>query len=139
MAAKMRAELSTKNPYWIDRHRYYELKHFCLQYPTWKRIYASLGGISSKPIDILHTGSNGIVSDPTAGAAIAKMYYSDRMCMLEQIANNADPEIGKYILIGVTEGMSYDILNARLNVPCCKDVYYDRYRKFFWLLSKERG
>lgn len=26
-------ELSEKNPYWIERHRYYELKHFCLQYP----------------------------------------------------------------------------------------------------------
>lgn len=24
--------LSRKNPYWIPRHRYYELKHFCLQF-----------------------------------------------------------------------------------------------------------
>ena len=26
-----------ENPYWIERHRYYELKHFCLQYPIWKK------------------------------------------------------------------------------------------------------
>ena len=33
----IRAEVSENNPYWIEKHRYYELKHFCLQYPTWKR------------------------------------------------------------------------------------------------------
>ena len=32
-----RPELSKKSPYWIDKHRYYELKHFCLQYPLWKK------------------------------------------------------------------------------------------------------
>lgn len=27
MATTIRPELSEKNPYWIERHRYYELKH----------------------------------------------------------------------------------------------------------------
>ena len=35
-------------------------------------------------------------------------------------------------------GISYDHLKARTGIPCCKDVYYDLYRRFFWLLSKER-
>ena len=25
-----------------------------------------------------------------------------------------------------------------LNIPCCKDVYYNLYRRFFWLLNKAR-
>lgn len=29
-------ELSERNPYYISKHRYYELKHFCLQYPEWE-------------------------------------------------------------------------------------------------------
>ena len=29
-----RAQLSAKNPCHIPKHRYYELKHFCLQYPN---------------------------------------------------------------------------------------------------------
>lgn len=37
MRNDMRPELSQKNPYWIGKHRYYELKHFCLQYPIWKK------------------------------------------------------------------------------------------------------
>ena len=44
----------------------------------------------------------------------------------------------EYILKGVTEGWSYDILKARSNIPCCKDVYYNLYRRFFWLLNKAR-
>ena len=41
-------ELSPKSRYWIDRHRYYELKHFCLQYPLWIRARASLDGLSRR-------------------------------------------------------------------------------------------
>lgn len=32
MATTIRPEVSKKSKYWIERHRYYELKHFCLQY-----------------------------------------------------------------------------------------------------------
>lgn len=40
MATTIRPELSEKNPYWIEKHRYYELKHFCLQYPIWQKQYS---------------------------------------------------------------------------------------------------
>lgn len=55
-----------------------------------------------------------------------------------QVAIATDAELSSYILKGVTEGWSYDILKARLNIPCCKDVYYNLYRRFFWLLNKAR-
>lgn len=48
----IRAEVSENNPYWIEKHRYYELKHFCLQYPIWKRNYVSLDGLSSRSSSI---------------------------------------------------------------------------------------
>ena len=60
------------------------------------------------------------------------------MRMIEQTAIATDEELYSYILKGVTEGISYDHLKARLEIPCCKDTYYDLYRRFFWLLSKER-
>lgn len=42
MGTVVRADISKKNAYWIDKHRYYELKHFCLQYPIWAKTYAEL-------------------------------------------------------------------------------------------------
>jgi hypothetical protein len=58
--------------------------------------------------------------------------------MVDRAAFGADPELAGYILKGVTEGLSFDNLKAASGIPCCKDVYYESYRRFFWLLNKER-
>lgn len=138
MATKIRSELSEKNPYWIEKHRYLELKHFCLQYPIWKKAYNSLDALSGRPFDLALFKTTE-VGDPTARCAIAKAFYSERMDTVKQIATKTDKDLEKYLLLGVTEGLSYDELKARYDIPCCKDTYYECYRKFFWLLNKERA
>lgn len=138
MGTTIRPELSQKNPYWLEKHRYYELKHFCLQYPIWRKAYSSLDGLATRPSDPLMFIAANTMSDPTASCAIAKTFYSERLDMVKGVAEETDPALADYILKAVTEGWSYDILKARLGIPCCKDIYYDLYRRFFWLLSKER-
>ena len=138
MATTLRAELSEKNPYWIEKHRYYELKHFCLQYPIWRKAYAALDGLSSQQLCLTKFVIASTFGDPTARRAMAKAFYSERTDMIERVADQTDHQLSGYILKGVTEGWSYDILKARLGIPCCKDIYYDLYRRFFWLLDKER-
>lgn len=139
MGTVIRAELSKKNPYWIERHRYYELKHFCLQYPIWKQSYASLGGLSSKPaaMDLCRNKYN--MTNPTERIALIRSNYSDKMNMIEQTAEESNNELAWYIVLGVTRGMSYETLKTKYNIPCCRDVYYDSYRRFFWLLNKRRN
>ncbi len=138
MSTRVRAELSTKNKYWIPKHKYYELKHYCLQYPYWVKKYASINlECSSNSITII--GNNfGDVSDRTSEKAIELALYKSKVDMLENIAKKTDFYLWKYILVAVTEGVSYTYLKTKLNIPCCRDVYYELYRKFFWLLSKER-
>lgn len=139
MSTVIRPELSRQNKYHIDRHRFYELKHFCLQYPAWKRTYHSLTmTISAAPFDSVRTQINQY-GDPVAACAEARRYYAEKIELIENAARNTDPDIGPYILKGVTEGLSYDVLKARLDIPCCKDVYYDLYRRFFWLLHRSRN
>lgn len=71
MATLIRPELSLNNKYWIDRHRFYELKHFCLQYKSWKKSYEALNelGISSM---INKMPSSNIPTDLTAKYAMKK-------------------------------------------------------------------
>lgn len=138
MGLKMRPELSQRNKYWIGKHRHYELKHFCLQYPIWKREYSNLIEDSLVLSRIEKYGSGNLPGDPTADIAIKKAYYSERIKMVEKTAADADRDLGSYILRAVTEGLSYTTLDAMLSIPCSRDTYYDRYRKFFWLLSKNR-
>ena len=138
MATVIRAEISEKNKYWIDKHRHYELKHFCLQYPEWKKAYSDLTDMSISLSKIERMSSTNIPGDPTAKCAIKKAYYADRINLVEQTAKQADDELYMYLLKGVTEELSYTYLKSQFNIPCGKDMYYDRYRRFFWLLNKER-
>lgn len=137
MSTTIRPEVSVKSRYWIEKHRYYELKHFCLQYPIWKKAYNSLDGLSSRPADLARfkTTEHG---DPTARCAIAKANFLTKIEMIERVAKKTDFVLANYILKGVTEGVSYEYLSTNCGIPCGKDTYYDRYRRFFWLLSKER-
>lgn len=135
MGTVLRAKLSSKNPYWISKHRYYELKHFCLQYPEWKKAYFSLNLYPR----LEHSGSsNKQISDPTENIVEKRELYFQRMELVEQTALEAFPDGYQGLLLGVTEGFSYDIVKARLEIWCSKDEYYRGYRRFFWLLDKKR-
>lgn len=138
MATVIRPKISEKNKYYIDKHRYYELKHFCLQYKEWKKAYEACNDavIFGSAIDKLP--SSNIPSDLTAKYALRKIQYSERIKLIEQAAKDADEFLYPYILRAVTEGLSFTHLKARLDIPCGRDMYYDRYRKFFWLLSELR-
>lgn len=137
MATIIKPKLSTKNPYYISKHRYYELKHFCLQYPEWQKEYDRLEaeGIPSNSIDICNSGEP---FDPTSRLAMEKSVLLDKMDLVNYCADMTDRDIGPYIRVAVIEGYSYDKLAARLYVPCGRTEYYELYRRFFYILDKKR-
>ena len=137
MATVIRPELSKDNPYYISKHRYYELKHFCLQYPEWKREYNRLEVMGVPYYSYQYVRINDI-SDPTAKLAIKKTYYADMMDLIEGCCDLTDEYLSGYLKLAVTEGFSYDKLNARLYVPCSRKEFYGLYRRFFYILDKER-
>lgn len=139
MTTKIRPELSIKNKYHIDKHRHYELKHFCLQYPSWKKAYADFSSPSISLSMLERTPNGNLPGDPTAKRAILKAQYAEKIDLIERVAKETDRYLYEYIIKGVTEGLSYTYLKSRLEIPCGKDLYYDRYRKFFWLLSESRN
>lgn len=138
MSTTVRPEVSERNPYYINRERYYELKHFCRQYPIWKKAYAALDGLAKRPADLELFVKPNQKSDPTARCAEARAIYSRNIEMVESCAREASPELYKHIMAYATHGDGYSVLKMRDNIPCCKDVFYDTVRKFFWLLSKVR-
>lgn len=137
MGTVIRSEISKKNPYYISKHRYLELKHFCLQYPTWKRAYYSLDGLVHGRYDnYIHTSN---ISDPTYKCVEARDRFKKLIDMVESSAIKTDITLSRIILIGITEGLSYEKLKARLDFPCGKTEYYKLYRKFFWILNETQN
>lgn len=139
MATVIRAEISEKNKYWINKHRHYELKHFCLQYPIWKKAYAAYENSSIQSSAVERIPSTNIPGDPTGKVATMKAYYLERMKLIEKTAMEADEDLYTYILKAVTEELSFTYLKSKLEIPCGRDMYYDRYRRFFWLLNQARN
>lgn len=138
MATIIRAEISEKNKYWISKHRHYELKHFCLQYPLWKKAYNIYSQQSIQSSTTERIPSTNIPSDPTAKQAVNKTYYLERIDLVERVAKETDEFLHSYILRAVTEELPFTYLKTKLEIPCGRDMYYDRYRRFFWLLSQAR-
>lgn len=137
MASNLRPELSKKNRYWIPKDRFYELKYFCLQYPLWKHAYEALDGMRVSSFDLMYVkASNG--ADILGSIMDERALYLRRMELVEKAAREADPYLASYILKAVTEGHSFTYLKSRLEIPCSRDMYYDRYRRFFWLLDQIR-
>lgn len=95
MGTTIRPEVSVKNKYWIDKHRHYELKHFCLQYPRWKKLYIYLDNkttISPKLYEV--KGNSGKV-DMTARIAIDKAYYLDKIDLAYSAIKRQEEELAE--------------------------------------------
>lgn len=138
MGTVIRPEISEKNKYWISKHRYYELKHFCLQYREWKKEYVSIMNGLIPSCRIGESTRNSGYTNDTCEKAVLLEDYSNKIQLVEQCAYATDEYLYQYILKGVTENYTYEYLHTRMGIPCCRDTYYARYRKFFWILNKYR-
>lgn len=130
MATKIRPTTSKKKDYWISKHRYYELKHFCLQYPEWKKEFAD--SFNSAYIFSEKVNSSN-VSDPTAEKAIKHILAERNMHLIEDVAKDSCGDLACYIFKNVTRGIGYNE-----TIPCSKNTYYRYYRLFFAMLNVRR-
>ena len=113
-----------KSKYELSKHRYYELKHFCLQYPEWEKLYFDADGWqteASKP-----------VSDTTSRDGIKRADLATRMDMIRDICKSVCGEYSEMVFQYVIFGSKPKLTSNQL------DFWY-YYRKFFWELSKQRN
>ena len=137
MGTRIRPEVSKKRKYWISKHRFYELKHFCLQYKEWKEFIFSQRYVGSPGYDQGRYDREW--QDPT-GDISARIEEAERNCKLvEDSSNETDPYLAPYIMKAVTENASYVYLRTVLDMPCGKDLYYKIYHKFFWILDSRKS
>ena len=131
-----KSELSNKSRWAISKHRYLELYHFCLQYPEWQRQLREIDVLRSTWTKSNQSDTNW--SDPVNEIVIKRSLIFERIELVERIAREADKDLASYILLAVTRDLTYGQIKARIDIPCGKDMFYDRRRKFYWLLDKER-
>ena len=133
--------------YGIDKERYRELKHFCLQYKGKKKKASASLDYNLPAVSLESSGGHtGKVSKPVEDAAIKHMMRVEkylRDCrMIEEAAMRAASTGGyrkawRAILRSVTEGMSYEsVLLKYESVPYSKTDFYAVRRAFFYILDE---
>ena len=133
----LKPELSKKNENHLSKHRYYELRHFCLQYPEWVKQLSKLEEpLSLEFVERFQKASN--LPRPTERLAVVRAVLRENVGLIEKVALETDSDISQWLIYAVTHGVGFDYLKTVMEIPCERDMYYNRYRKFFWLLDKYR-
>lgn len=141
MSTTTRPELSEANKYWIPKHRYYELRHFCFQYPEWLQQLNDIDGFASTSPGAAERVNAGRTSDLTSIYAEARMKLTDKTLMVEKACFEACEHQfwWTFLLQAVTQNKSYDLLEAANGImPVSRNAWYVVYRRFFWTLDKMR-
>ena len=138
---KIRAELSKKNPLYIDKHAFLSAYHFALQYPEWKRQYADAIGSAVKAVDYNDMPHGTGTGDPTARIAMRSSILRSNIDLIERTALTAGQDLAEYLLYAVTnEGVTFDYLHSERcplgKILCERTKYYQMRRLFYYLLSK---
>ena len=124
--------------YQISKHRFIELYHFCLQYNEWMD-ELKYKTDTLKSIEVTDMPFAVGESDQTAQLACRRATLSDKCRLIEQTAMETDSELYEYILKAVTnENITFPYLYTVMGIPCSRNTYYDRRRKFYWLLDRKR-
>ena len=113
-----------KSEYELSKHRFYELKHFCLQYPEWEKLYSLSDGWqteASKPI-----------GDTTSRNGIRR---ADLACRMEMVRNICQEVCGDYADLV----FNYVIFGSKPHLTSGQADFWYYYQKFFWELSKRRN
>lgn len=130
MCKATQAVVSKKNPYWMPKNRYYELKYFCFQFWDWQKQRSALDGLATREN-----------REPTEREAIKRAALSHKIEMVMNCIEDATkdhPEIYEDLLYGVTKGYSYDSMATKKVLPLSRETYYNIYRLFFYLLHCSR-
>ena len=134
----LKNEISKKNPYWISKHRYLQLVHYCLQYNEWKDQLNSFSALSAVSLDGMPRGNG--TSRSLEDTALRMASLEAKIKRVERAANEADPILAPYLLKAVTRtGINYDYLRQVMRIPCGRRQYYNLRRRFFWILNREVG
>ena len=118
--------------YKISKNRYRELKYFCLQYEEKKKALSDLRGL--KGVSYTGGSKSSKKTSVTESQALKAIEIQKDIELIEQTAIEADSSIYQQIIKNVTQGIQPEYMP----MPCCKDYFYKKRRKFFCLLNLKK-
>lgn len=121
----------------ISKHRYRELRNFCLQYPEWRdELKYKSDTLKSPALDGMPRTPGR--SDGTADLAVRRAELQRKCEMVESAAREAAGELGRYIIENVShEDKGYSYLRSIMGIPMGQRQFYDARRIFYCKLDQK--
>lgn len=129
-------DLKLSKEYNISRHRYRELKEFCLQYEEKKAELQQIYTSSTAAPEVAVKG--GIPGAPTEKKAMRASSLKSEIKLIDDVICEAcgeDVGIVEFLKRNVTSGTGFETLGC---VPCSCRSFYQYRRLFFFLLDKKK-
>lgn len=133
----MATKTSYSGKYKLSKFEYGYAKWYSLKYPEWLDEYNQLkDSIKSINYDSIGHGK-GLNFDATSEIATKRAALREKMLKVERAAFEAGGDIGEYIFKSVIyEDSTFEDMKA-IGLPCERTMFYERRRKYYYLLSKE--
>lgn len=128
--------LSRKSKYYLPKETFLTVVHYCKQYPLWAdeiRHTADTRGALTYDKDRVQTSND---YDPTSSTAMRLAEVSAKKEAVDQVAVDVGGVIAEWLILGVCYGVPFFQLRDK-GIPCGKDMYYDRRRKFYFEMAKK--
>lgn len=132
----MARKMEYTGKYKLSRRELGYAKWFALKYPEWLEEYNALKD-SVKAITYDQEGHGlGKVNDSTGELASKRAEIRRKMLLIEHAAFDAGGDISEFILRSVIyEHVTFEDMKA-IGLPCERTMFYERRRKFYFLLSQ---
>lgn len=125
-----------KVSWWIPEKDYTELRTYCALYNTWKAVIEDIDTFSGHSSSFVKATPD-IDMYTVENRAMIRSAMQGRIDLLDSVAVDTDPVLGKHVLKGITCGIRYEDLN--INDICTRTEYYENFRKFLYLLRERRN
>lgn len=129
-------DLRLSGEYNISKNRYRELKAFCMQYDEKKSELQQIYTSSAVAPEVSVKG--GMPGKPTEQKAMRASKLKDEIKLIDETLSEAcgeDVGIIELLKKNVTLGLGFGKLGY---VPCDVKTFYERRKKFFFLLDKRK-
>ena len=123
--------------YNLTKNEFLSAYYYAMRYHEWKDKYDSLAdNLGAIGYDGLPKGNT--LGNPTEKIGSMMVDIKAKVDKIEQTVMETDKSLYQYILKAVTnEGITYNYLQTVMNIPCSRGTFYDRRRKFYYLLSQK--
>lgn len=123
-----------KTKYWLHPKKYKLVVYWCRCYPVWVKELETLPDTSKAVTydsDKVQTSGG---YDATAELAIRRNELAKKVWTVNDVAKQVAPDLWTWIIKGTTEDCTADQL-IQQGMPCSRNHYYQKRRKFYYLLS----